>query len=172
MEKRGLPGLHVAKYSRANHRSLLASLSKEFGLRQPTLAFVNARLWAGQYQRCHELDWARISLSTNYKSGTSPITLIHEFAHHVVDSWDENCDLYPHGPEFVGVYGDCLAMAGLVPYEGWRALCQRFKVDFLDTRLAGNVKTLRGLVKKRAAEAAQMAHPHKRPLRINSPRSA
>lgn len=166
MEKKGLPGLALAKYSRDNHRILLNRLCTEFGLDPPILTFEARDDCAGLYQSCAELKWAKITLSTAYKSGNSPLTLVHEIAHHVVDSWDPEGHLHPHGPEFVGVYGDALAMAGIVPWEGFRAMCARYKVECMDTVLASSPTKLRKLIKKRAAEAAQVAHPHKKAIRL------
>lgn len=161
MEKRGLPGLHLAYFPRKTHRILLKKLTKVFQVPETSLQFLPEKSCAGMYQIHSTSRASRIVLSTAYKAGTSPITLIHEFAHHVMGHWDVEDRLEGHGPEWVGVYGDCLAMAGLVPYDGFRSLCNQYGVKFLDTELAKTVPQLRKMVKKRAAEAAQGAHHHK-----------
>jgi len=160
MEQRGLKGINQAYYKRSQLRKLLAQLSREFDLDPPILHFKRSTAWSGIYQLHRELGYAEIILSTSPdRSGLSPLTLVHEFAHHVIDSWAPSDKLQPHGAEFLGVYGDCCAMAGLVPYEGFRALCKQYKVDFLDTLLANTVPRLRKLVKKREAEASLTRHP-------------
>jgi hypothetical protein len=161
MEKKGLPGLHLAYYPRATHRLLLKKLTKVFGVPTTSLQFLPQKDCAGMYQYDSITRHNRIVLSTAYKAGTSPITLVHEFAHHVMAHWDPEDRLFGHGPEWVGVYGDCLAMAGLVPYDGFRSLCNQYGVLFLDTELAQTIPQLRKMVKKRAAEAAQGSHHHK-----------
>jgi len=169
LEKRGLSGLSLATYTRTNHRVLLKQLTKAFGVVPTPLYFQDDKTCAGKYDWWPETRESRITLSTHYAGSRSPLTLVHEFAHHVMACWDAEDRLHGHGPEWVGVYGDCLAVAGLVPYEGFRALCVRYKVDYLDTSLANTIPKLRKMVKKRAAEAAQRPHPKKAEITLRQP---
>jgi len=157
LEKKGFPGLHNATWSRSTIRSILKSVCQQFELDAPVLVYVNEPKWSGMYERHLESDWCRISLSTATPYGRSPMTIVHELAHHVLDRWDPDSRLTPHGPEFVGIYGDLLAITGLVPYAGFRAMAKAYKVGILDTEACRSVPALRKLVKKRAAEAAPKA---------------
>jgi hypothetical protein len=154
MEKQGFPGLHRAMWSRPDIRATLRQLCKAFGVDAPHLAWAPSEKWSGLYERVIDGDWSRITLSTVGPYGRSPMTIVHEVAHHVLDRWDAESKLAPHGPEFVGIYGDALAMCGLVPYSGFRDTALHFKVQILDTRECSSPAKLRRLVKKRAAEAA------------------
>lgn len=156
MESHGLPGLNRTKYTRKDTALLLSTLCKEFGVPEPKLRFVPAPKWSGLWFP------GGIHLSTDKRrSGRSPATLVHEFAHHVMAEWDPLDTLYPHGPEFVGIYGDCLAMAGLIPWNGWQDLCKQYGVECLDTATIRTVAGLKRAVKKRAAEAARKTSPSK-----------
>lgn len=161
MEKRGLPGLNRSQFSRLDHRSLLKQLCREFNVDIPKLRFVKAEAWAGFYEP-DEPGKTRISLSTAYTSGTSAMTLVHEFAHHALYRWDPEEHLAPHGPEFVGVYGDALGMAGLMPWKGWQHLCEQYGVACMDTDSIRTISGLERAVKKRAAEAALSATPRRK----------
>lgn len=61
--------------------------------------------------------------------GKNLCTLAHEMAHHIVWHW------YPraqdHGPTFMGIYADLLHMLRLVPIEGMRALCAKWRIPML-----------------------------------------
>ena len=156
MEAKGLPGLGLASYSRKDLALLLSKLSTAFAVPRPALRFVSTHKWSGLWTP------GAISLSTDpRRTGCSPMTLVHEFAHHVMYEWEPRDLLEGHGPEFVGVYGDCLGMAGLIPWYGWQELCVQYKVRCLNTADVSTVTGLRKLVKKRAAEAARKAHPTK-----------
>jgi hypothetical protein len=157
MEGRGLRGLNVSHYRRHQHAELLKMLSKAFGVDVPQLRYTRDTKYAGMY-----LAGKGISLSLAYESGTSPMTLVHEFTHHVMHHWDQDAWLEDHGPEFTGVYGDALGMAGLIPWNGWQDLCAQHKVKCLSTSQIRTVAGLRRLVKKRAAEAARRSPPSKR----------
>lgn len=150
MEYKGLPGLSRAIYVRKDHAELLQKMSKAFGVEQPILRWSKEAEWSGMWMG------GVITLSSHpRKSGRSPITLIHEFAHHVIDQWDEHGVLHDHGPEFVGVYGDALGMAGLIPWHGWQHLCKQYGVKCIDTASIRTINGLEKAVKKRAAEAAR-----------------
>lgn len=150
MEYKGLPGLSRAIYTREHHADLLRMMSKAFGVPQPELRWSKTNDWSGMWHQ------GVITLSSRpNKSGRSPITLIHEFSHHVIAYWDEHEALHDHGPEFVGVYGDALGMAGLIPWHGWQHLCKQYKVKCLDTTAIRTVNGLERVVKKRAAFAAR-----------------
>lgn len=154
MEYDGLPGLSRTRYTRADHSLLLTQMSAKFEIEPPTLRWVSTVKYSGL--------WVddRIELSTHArKSGRSPMTLIHEFSHHVMAQWDDEDILEGHGPEFVGVYGDCLAMAGLIPWHGWQELCKQYGVKCLDTKAIRTISGLRRTIKKRAAEAALKTSP-------------
>lgn len=154
MENEGLPGLSRSKFSRADHATLLKKMAQQFDIEAPTLRWVAHEKFSGLW-----IDH-RIELSTNpHRSGRSPMTLIHEFSHHVMAQWDEEDVLEGHGPEFASVYGDCLAMAGLIPWHGWQELCKQYGVKCLDTRAIRTISGLRRVIKKRAAEAALKSSP-------------
>jgi hypothetical protein len=156
MESRGLPGMAISRYSRRDHRRCLDALSESFGVSRPKLQWISNDNWSGLFYP------GVIQLSTSpYRTGRSPQTLVHEFAHHVMYEWDPHDLLYPHGPEFVGVYGDCLSMAGLLPWHGWQQLCAQYGVLCLDTAQIRTVSGLRRLIKKRAAEAALKTSPRR-----------
>jgi len=152
MEKRGLPGLARAKFSAMENRSLLRNLCKQFDVDVPRLRRVKSQGWSGMYMPEPE---PVIYQSTTSACGTGPMTLLHELAHHIVFRWDDNDYLAPHGPEFVGVYGDLLGMVGFLPYASWPLLCEQYGVAYLDTTRMRSIDALRRAVKKRAAEAAR-----------------
>lgn len=161
MESAGLSGLLRAVWSRKDLREGLGALCKEFAVPVPFLAFEPMSDCAGKCETVKLVGYSRITLSTALPAGRSPLVLVHEVAHHVLDFWDVEYKLAPHGPEFLGIYGDALAACGLVPYEGFRALARQYRVDILDTSLATTATKLRKLIKKRAAEAALSPHPRK-----------
>lgn len=158
MEKRGLPGLSRCQFTRKDHATLTRELCRAFDIDQPQIALTPATNFAGLYVPGDEGE-ARIYLSTKYASGRSPMTLVHELAHHVVYRADPDEHLAPHGQEFVGIYGDMLSMAGLIPWSGWRSLCESYKVRCVDTDAIRTTQGLQRLVKKRATEVALKCAP-------------
>jgi hypothetical protein len=150
MEKHGLFGLNRARVTRKEHRIILNLACKQFGVPAPVLKYETAKAWAGTY---NHVPAPTIALSTVYASGLSPMTLLHEAAHHIVWCADPADHLAPHGPEFVGVYGDLLECMGYIPFGSWQLLTTQFKIKCLDT---GSLRPqqLLAAIKKRAAEAA------------------
>lgn len=142
MEDHALNGLRWALWDREQIKVAARGFAEEFGVPEPRIIFTDIGSYAGDY-----VD-GRIRLSTT-RRGRSPLVFMHELAHHVVDTWDPDSRLEGHGPEFAGVYGDILALSGLCPLEGFRAIARQYGVRVLDTSEADSIPKLRKLVYKR-----------------------
>ena len=142
MENRGLNGLQSCLWSRKDCTFAIRELSTYFKVPTPSVSFMDLGEYAGDYHK------GKIRLSTT-RGGRSPLVCLHELTHHIVDVWDEESVLAPHGPEWAGVYGDVLAVAGVVPYEGFRSLSRQYGVYLVDTAKLTTVEELRASVFKR-----------------------
>lgn len=150
MEKYGLFGLNRSRLTRKELRTMLGLGCRKFGLTPPVLKYEASTAWAGVY--IGEPN-PTIIISTKYSGGLSAMTLLHELAHYIVHRADPDDRLAPHGPEFVGVYGDLMECMGFIPFGSWALLTAQFKIRSFDTGKMNPAQVLDAL-KKRAAEAA------------------
>jgi len=155
MEKKGLFGLNRTRLTRAEHRHLLSLGCAKFGIKPPRLLYKPGKAWAGLYVSAPV---PSITMSTTYVGGLSAMTLLHELAHHIVYCCDLTDRLAPHGPEFVGVYGDLMECMGFIPFGSWELLTEQFRIARFDTGLMTPAQVM-DAIKKRAAEAAPKSPP-------------
>ena len=127
MEDAGFGGLRTARWSRKKIRGVAKSVCAEFGVPPPTIRFVKMK-YSG------DCGGGLIRLSTENSRGSSPLVVLHELAHHILDCWVPLDPFEPHGPEFAGVLNDLLSVAGVVPYEGYRDMARKYGVAVLDTK--------------------------------------
>jgi len=151
MEWHGLHGLASVRTSRSHLFAVARSVCVLYEIPLPQIRFEAAKQWDGMYTT---MPACRVTLSTARAGGLSPLTMLHELAHYVINLNDPTSRLPDHGPEFVGVYGHMVESAWLIPRGSWEPLCRQFGVRGL--RLARRTPaSLQRLVKKRAAEAAR-----------------
>ena len=62
----------------------------------------------------------------NRTKGANVHTLIHEFSHHVIETYYEEFE--PHGREFVGVYMHLLDKYSILPHECFRLLAKKHRI--------------------------------------------
>jgi hypothetical protein len=145
MEAAGLRGLEQARWSKKYIGTTVTKLASMMGIDAPKVRYVSMA-YAGIYDPTGHA----IELSTSKKSrGRSPLVVLHEMAHAVLGRWDPLDILDDHGPEFVGIYADLLAVTGLVPYHGFRVMCEHYGVEYLDTSRMHKPSTLHKAVVKR-----------------------
>lgn len=92
---------------------------------------VSIRVYAVRGQGGH-CDGGRIQLDP--KCGMNGLTLAHELAHHIVDTKHPRAQ--PHGAIFAMYYGALLHGLRLVPFEGFKAICDRHKVRIAHPKIA------------------------------------
>lgn len=121
MERAELAGhsYHVAPLKVLRRHARL--LSKAYGVPTPKVYVRSEVGSSGSY------DGTKILLDPD--EGKNLCTLAHEMAHHIVWHW------YPraqdHGPTFMGIYADLLHMLRLVPIEGMRAICAKWRIPMV-----------------------------------------
>jgi hypothetical protein len=160
MEKHGLFGLNRSRITRAEHKELLHLVCSKYGVEPPRLRYAVNKRWAGYYE-CVTVP--TITVSTVYVGGLSAMTLLHELAHYMIHRADPDERFTPHGPEFVGLYGDIMERAGFVPFGAWDLLVDQFGLDTIQIKDDMTPKRLLAYLKKRAAEAAPKSPHQKEP---------
>lgn len=155
MEKQGLYGLNRSRLHRDEHATLVSMACSKFGVKSPRIRYEASPKWAGWYGADPH---PTVTLSTCYSGGLSAMTLLHELAHYLVHVADPHDYLEPHGPEFLGVYGDLMEATGFVVRGSWRLLTKEYGVKTMRT---GSLepRELLAAIKKRAAKAARKSPP-------------
>lgn len=124
--EKSLRGLSTAEWGRREIKAKVRKWSKQFGVVEPEVVFQPLQGYYG----IAEADPDRLTFATDKKGGRSPLTVAHEFAHHVVNQNDPKGKLAFHGPEFVSVLGVILDDDGIVPLSGWHATCDKFGAKY------------------------------------------
>lgn len=122
--EKSLRGLTTAEWGRREIKTKVRAWSVRFGVPEPEVVFQPLRGYFG----VAEADPDRLTFATDKRGGRSPLTVAHEFAHHVMYYQDPTEKLAFHGPEFVAVLGTVLDDAGIVPRDGWAETCAKFGV--------------------------------------------
>lgn len=102
-------------------------------------------VWAGIY------DTGVITLSSGKRSGKCLLTLAHEFAHHVHEQFVGQEPDEIHGPAFMCAYIHILDRARMVDAAGMKAICDRYKIKYLDPGNCNAAGTLTRLIGRRRA---------------------
>lgn len=71
-------------------------------------------------------DYRTLTIGVSGQHGCNLLTICHEIAHHIAHTKAPRSQ--PHGATWVRIYGECLALARLVPICGFRAICRRHGV--------------------------------------------
>jgi hypothetical protein len=124
--EKALRGLTTAEWGRREIKAKVASWSRKYGVPVPAVVFAPLRGFYGTA----DADPDRLTFATDVKGGRSPLTVVHEFAHHVMWQRDPDSTFQSHGPEFVRVMGTVLDDAGIVPRAGWEEACDRYGVEY------------------------------------------
>ena len=119
---------------------VVRQLSTIYNVKPPRIKYVPLHGWAGEYES------GEIRLATDHKTGRSPLTVIHEFAHYLVHIRDPENLLESHGPEFVAMLGHCYESAGAVPRDGFDVLCKDWKVKALPIKKKATPAQLKATV--------------------------
>ena len=124
--EKALRGLSTAEWGRREIKAKVRSWSRKFAVPVPDVVFAPLRGWYG----LADADPDRLTFATDQKGGRSPLTVAHEFAHHVMWQRDPDEVYAAHGPEFVAVMGTVLDLAGIFPRAGWEEACDRYGVKY------------------------------------------
>jgi hypothetical protein len=78
-----------------------------------------------------------------------PLTVTHELAHQVHhfladDKWEQE----PHGPQFMACHISILDTCRMIPVVGMRAICDAWKVKYLDPGVSNSLDRLERIVRK------------------------
>lgn len=96
-------------------------------------------------------EWDNGIIRLNRKKGTSRdiLTLTHELAHHVhyYLGGDATNVQEPHGPEFMACHMSLLDTCRVVPVVGMRAVCDAWKVRYVDPGTTNSLTKLRRIAR-------------------------
>lgn len=122
LDLEGLRGIWKGqKLSLKWRRVKFQELCEQYGVPHIPVVSLKLRGYGGAY--C--LDSVRLEFDPTY--GADVITFAHEVAHYLRTSL-HGFRGQDHGPLFVGYYAQILAQLNVMPLQGFRELCRRYKV--------------------------------------------
>lgn len=145
MENEAIGARRYARMTRELMRSLARSVCRVYSVPQVKMVWRDLGKWAAE--------WDNGTLTFNPRKGTSNdvVTVTHELAHHIHYCFggDAAEEQEPHGPEFMACHMSVLDTCRVVPIEGMRAVCEKWKVRYIDPGTTGSLTKLRSIARGR-----------------------
>jgi predicted SprT family Zn-dependent metalloprotease len=138
MENEAIGARQYMRASKEKIRQLVRSVCRNYGVPAPKLVWCDLGKWAAEW------DNGMIRLNTKKGMASDVLTVTHELAHHIHYHLAGRQDLHAaHGPEFMAVHMSILDTCRIIPVEGMRAICARWKVLYCDPGTTCSLPKLR-----------------------------
>lgn len=125
----------LARFTRA--------VCREYKLPKVDLRYEDLGKWAAEWRSPNI-----IVLGTKTTS-RDLLTIAHELAHHLHGVLAGDLHQQDHGSEFMGCYMSLLDTARMIPVVGMRAICEHYKIQYVDPGTSSNFAALRKAVRKK-----------------------
>lgn len=140
MEAEAIGGRQYLTLTKPKIVSLLKMLARTYRIAPVVVRFNDMTGWAA--------DWQPPGIITFGKKTTSRdlLTALHEFAHHLHYVLEPSDAHASHGPQFMCCYMSVLDTVRLIPIEAMVAVCDRYKIKYIQPKETHGIDQLAKLI--------------------------
>lgn len=115
-------------------------LVRAYRMPRVKVVFRDLGRWAAEWEEPNILTFGTKTTSRDL------LTAAHEVAHHLHNWLIDGALQQNHGKEFLGCYMSILDTSRFIPVVGMRAICERYKLEYVDPGEGGDVAKLKKAV--------------------------
>ena len=159
MESEALGARNYQSMSRKNILRLVNGVCRTYQISRVTVAYKDLGKWAAEWRAP-----ATITLSTRKRTSMDFITITHELAHHLHDSFGAATDKHePHGAQFMACHMSILDTVRAIPVYAMKTVCRRYRIKYKDPGTRNHLGDLqRAVVGRRRKRPATMTRRRRR----------
>lgn len=148
MENEAIGARRYMRVDRDMARLVTRSVCRNYRVPVVELRWKDLGRWAAEWRGPEDEGGEAIVLTTRKRTGKDLLTLTHELAHHIHHHLSEGMDALQqdHGPQFMACHMSILDTLRVVPVVGMRAICDAWKIKYLDPGTNNSLAKLQKLL--------------------------
>lgn len=151
MENEAIGARKYMAMDRATAMTLARSVCRNYRVPIVKVKWEDLGKWAAEWRDSNDEGGECIVLGTRKRTSRDILTLTHELAHHIHHHLSEGMDALQqdHGPEFMACHMSILDVCRVVPVVGMRAICDAWKVKYIDPGTSNSLGKLKRIVSRK-----------------------
>jgi IrrE N-terminal-like domain len=158
MENEAIGARRYMSMDRPTIRQLVRSVCRNYRVPVVKVRWKNLGKWAAMWNDENDIGGEAIVLNTRKRTAQDVMTITHELAHHIhhhlSDKKATSLGQQDHGPQFMACHMSILDTCRVIPVVGMKAICDRWKVKYIDPGPGNSLFVLKRICRGRNSPTA------------------